>query len=89
MDLHSPNQDEQQIEVQAVQDADAIMKAEHKRLFQRGTKWLCAGLLLMGMSFLVNFMLFHSDISFNTAMYLITSAGGVCMIKGLADMVGF
>lgn len=89
MNLHTPTPEEQQAEIQAVQDTAGISQAEHKRLFQRGAKWLCAGLLLMGMSFLINFMLFHSDVSFNTAMYLITSAGGVCIIKGLADMVGF
>ncbi len=67
----------------------SVSKEEHQRLFQRGLKWLCGGTALMGLSFGINFLLFHSDQSFITAMYVLTSVGAVCLMKGLADILGF
>lgn len=68
---------------------DALVKEKHRRLLQRGQMWLCAGLVLMALSFAVNFLLFHSETSFSTIMYIMTSVGAACMVKGLVDILGF
>ena len=48
--------------------SDALAKEKHRRLFQRGLKWLCMGILLMAVSFGINFLLFHSEVSFAAFM---------------------
>ena len=67
---------------------DAAAQENHQRLFQRGLKWLGAGVLLMAVSFGINFFLFDSG-SFQTSMYILTSMGAICIMKGLVDMLGF
>ena len=67
--------------------ADA--KTAHQRLFKRGIKWLCVGIFLMALSFAINFFLFHSGYSFVTMMYLLTTLGTLCIVKSLADILGF
>ena len=69
--------------------ADAISKSEHQRLFQRGLKWLVVGGILSVTSVGLNFLLFHSGTSFTTIMYIMTSVGAVCVMKGLVDILGF
>lgn len=68
---------------------DALAKEKHRRLFQRGLKWLCMGILLMAVSFGINFLLFHSEGSFAAFMYTLTTLGTVCIVKGLVDIMGF
>ena len=67
----------------------ALSQEHHRRLFQRGLLWLGVGVLLMGLSFGINLLLFHSDTSFTTIMYVLTSVGTLCIVKGLADIMGF
>ena len=69
--------------------ADAISKEQGRRLMDRGLKWLGVGILLMAVSFGVNFFMFQADKSFITAMYILTSLGAVCIMKGLADILGW
>lgn len=71
-----------------VKSEDAA-KIQHQRLFQRGMRWLCGGVGLLGLSLIVNFLLFHSDQSFTWLMYGMTSAGILCLIKSMADIFGF
>lgn len=66
-----------------------ISPEQHKRLFRRGVLWLGTGVALMGLSFCVNYCLFHSDQSFHFVMYAMTTAGAVCMTKGMGDILGF
>lgn len=68
---------------------DASVKERHQRSFQRGIVWLGVGMFLMAMSFGINFFLFQADKSFLTAMYILTSVGAVCIMKGLVDILGF
>jgi len=69
--------------------SDALTKEKHQRLFQRGCKWLFMGILLMALSFGINFLLFHSEGSFAVFMYTLTTSGAVCIMKGLVDIMGF
>ncbi|MBL7803832.1 MAG: hypothetical protein JNL02_08875 [Saprospiraceae bacterium] len=67
---------------------DAEMREKNRRAAQRGRVWLCAGVGLMGLSFGINFLMFHSDQSFTTVMYVMTTLGAVCIVKSLADLLG-
>lgn len=67
---------------------DAEMREKNRRAAQRGRVWLCAGVGLMGLSFGINFLMFHSDQSFTTVMYVMTTLGSVCIVKSLADLLG-
>lgn len=69
--------------------ADAVSKEQSRRLMERGLKWLGAGIFLMAVSFGINFFMFQADKSFITAMYILTSLGAVCIMKGLADILGW
>lgn len=64
-------------------------KEKNQRLFDRGLIWLGVGIFLMAVSFGVNFFMFQADKSFITAMYTLTSVGAVCIMKGLADILGW
>lgn len=64
-------------------------KAKHKRLFNRGFNFLCFGGAMLIISFGINFVFFHTDTSFAAFMYTLTIAGSICMMKGLADIMGF
>lgn len=68
---------------------DAATKEKYRHLFQRGLVWLGAGAVLMVLSFAINLLLFHSETSFSTTMYVLTSLGAACMVKGIADIMGF
>lgn len=70
-------------------DFGLAAEQKHQRLFKSGVTWLCIGLLFMAISFGVNFLLFHSEQSFTTAMYILTTMGMVCITKGIADILGF
>jgi len=70
-------------------DTDPALKEKYQRLFQRGLKWLGAGIFLMAVSFGINFFLFQTEVSFVNAMYILTSLGAVCITKGLVDILGF
>lgn len=64
-------------------------KAQHQRLFQRGLKWLGVGVVCMAASFGINFFLYDTEVSFQSSMYILTSVGAICIMKGLVDMLGF
>lgn len=68
---------------------DTLSNAEHQRLFQRGLRWLALGVFLMGSSLGINFLLFDSGTSFVVIMYVLTSLGALCIMKSLADILGF
>ena len=70
-------------------DSGTVSNADHQRLFKRGLRWLALGAFLMLSSFAINFMLFDSNTSFVTIMYVMTSLGALCFMKCLADMLGF
>ena len=72
-----------------ISNQESISKEKNKRLFQRGAKWLGAGVLSMGISFGINFVLFQEDKSFIIPMYVLTSIGAICIMKGLVDILGF
>ena len=76
-------------ELADTQVTDAATKEKYRQLFQRGLVWLGAGAVLMVLSFAINLLLFHSDTSFSTTMYILTSLGAACMVKGIADIMGF
>jgi hypothetical protein len=67
---------------------EAQSKEKHLRLSKRGQFWLCIGLFLMLLSFGLNFLFFHSEGSFITVMYIMTSIGACCILKGLVDILG-
>ncbi|MFM8373466.1 MAG: hypothetical protein ACKOCO_13865 [Bacteroidota bacterium] len=69
--------------------SDNISQEQHQRLFKRGILWLGAGVALMGLSFCVNYCLFHAEQSFHFVMYSMTTLGAVCMTKGMGDILGF
>jgi hypothetical protein len=73
----------------AVVPPDAGSKERHQMLFQRGLRWLAAGIFLMALSFGVNFLLEDSEQLVVKVMYVSTSLGAICMIKGLVDILGF
>lgn len=68
---------------------ETLSKEQQQRLFQHGLKWLGTGIVLMALSFGINFFLFDSGGSFQTSMYVLTSVGAICIFKGLVDILGF
>lgn len=70
-------------------DGNTVAQEKHKHVFQRGLLWLGIGVFLMALSFAINFFLFQSGKSFSTPMYILTTLGIVCIMKGLADILGF
>lgn len=69
--------------------SESLSKEQQQRLFQQGLKWLGAGIVLMAVSFGINFFLFDSHGSFQISMYVLTSVGSICIFKGLVDIPGF
>lgn len=66
------------------------LNEKNRRLAQRGRWWLCAGVGFMAASFGVNFLLFDSaSHTFSMSMYILTSLGTLCIVKSLADLLGF
>lgn len=68
---------------------NSLSKEQHRIALKRGMRWLAVGVVLMGLSFAVNFLLFHTETSFTISMYLLTSAGLICIMKSMADILGF
>lgn len=68
---------------------EAISAEKHQRLFQNGMRWLGVGALLLVSSFGVNYLLFDSGTSFVTIMYVMTTLGILCIVKCLANVLGF
>jgi hypothetical protein len=90
--MHHLNQDNLSSQASLEQHApivDAISKEHHQRLFKRGLNWLGAGVLMMALSFGINFFLSGTDVSVTTVMYVMTSVGTLCIIKALGDILGF
>lgn len=67
---------------------DAEAKARFNKKFSGGLQWLCAGVALMGFSFLINFVMYHMSQSFELSMYALTSAGSLCIMKSLWNLFG-
>lgn len=68
--------------------ANETLKEKHKRFFKRGCHWVGFGAMTLGISFGINFVLFHSNGAFIPFMYILTSLGAVCVMKGLMDIFG-
>ncbi|HLP95295.1 MAG TPA: hypothetical protein VK168_14725 [Saprospiraceae bacterium] len=73
---------------QQVSEVDAVAKAQHARRFQRGIKWMLGGAGMLVFSFGLNFLLFQSGADFEIPMYVLTSAGALAALKGMADIFG-
>lgn len=75
----------------APNDANAeATKEKNLRLFHRGLTWMAVGVGIMGLSFMIQFLLFQSDDrSFIVPMYVLTTLGTLCVMKGLGDAFGF
>ncbi len=67
---------------------DETLKQKNNRLLQRGCRWVGIGVFFLGTSFGINFVFFHSDGAFIPYMYVLTSLGAVCVMKGLVDIFG-
>lgn len=67
---------------------DETLKQKNNRLFQRGCRWMGIGVFFLGISFGINFVFFNSDGAFIPYMYVLTSLGAVCVMKGLVDIFG-
>ena len=65
---------------------EALAKAKHTQHFNRGVKWIGVGALTLLSSFGINFLLFQSSDDFCTVMYVMTSAGALCCLKGMTDI---
>jgi len=63
-------------------------REQFKKLLRRGQQWLCAGVAFMGISLLVNLALMDSGAALTTTMYVVTTLGAICMVKGMADIFG-
>ena len=68
--------------------SDDISKNKYKNLFQRGLRWVGIGAFFLGLSFGINFIFFHSNGAFIPYMYVLTTLGGICVLKGLVDIFG-
>ena len=67
-----------------------IEKEKHARLLKRGMIWIAAGVVVCGLSFAIQYLLFHSgDQSLISYMYVLTSIGAVFILKGMIDIIGF
>jgi hypothetical protein len=73
---------------QQVSEVDPATKALQARRFQRGIKWMLGGAGMLVFSFGLNFLLFQSGADFETPMYVLTSAGALAALKGMADIFG-
>jgi hypothetical protein len=52
--------------------------------------WIAAGVVVCGLSFAIQYLLFHSgDQSLISYMYVLTSIGAVLILKGMIDIIGF
>jgi hypothetical protein len=51
---------------------------------------MAVGVGIMGLSFMIQFLLFQADDrSFIVPMYVLTTLGSLCVMKGLVDAFGF
>lgn len=64
-------------------------QAQNTALLNRGVRWLIAGIVILLSSFAVTFLLFQADMSITTAMYTLNICGGICIFKGMMDILGF
>lgn len=64
-------------------------RAENSAMLNRGVRWLIAGIALLLGSFVLTFLLYHAGISFTTTMYTLNIGGGICVFKGMMDILGF
>jgi len=85
----TPDPNDPGLEIQAP-NLDNQDKEKHTRLLRRGMIWIAAGVLVCGLSFAIQYLLFHSgDQSLITYMYVLTSVGAVLILKGMIDIIGF
>ncbi|WP_353485360.1 hypothetical protein [Haliscomenobacter sp.] len=85
----TPNPNDPGLEIQAP-ILDNKDKEKHVRLLKRGLIWIATGVIVCGLSFAIQYLLFHSgDQSLITYMYVLTSVGAVFILKGMIDIIGF
>ena len=85
----TPNSNDPGLEIQAP-ILDNPDQEKHVRLLQRGLIWIAAGVVVCGLSFAIQYLLFHSgDQSLISYMYVLTSVGALLILKGMVDIVGF
>jgi len=53
-----------------------------------GLRWLGLGVLLMGISFSVNFLLDDAGTSYVVVMYTLTTLGAACILKCMVNILG-
>lgn len=67
---------------------DPELKARQERRFQRGIKWMLGGAGTLVFSFGLNFLLYQAGADLEIPMYVLTSLGAMCVLKGMADVFG-
>jgi hypothetical protein len=87
MDPTNDNLKQQVVTPPSTTEAD--LKAHYQMLFQRGLRWLGAGIFMMALRFGINFFVQDSEQSVVISMYVVTSLGSICIMKGLVDILGF
>jgi hypothetical protein len=70
-------------------EANNTLKEKHARLFKRGCRLLLLGVMIMGLSFFITFLLYESEHSFAIYMYTLNTIGTVLILKGMVDIMGF
>jgi hypothetical protein len=86
--LHNMNQDSHQDDYYEENlPPDPAVLEKRKRLMQQAMYWLGAGILLMGSSFAINFLMYKDGVTFvTTTMYVLTSLGAICVMKALVNI---
>ncbi|MFZ4542587.1 MAG: hypothetical protein ACOYOA_00950 [Saprospiraceae bacterium] len=64
-------------------------KNKNDAIVKRGVRWLIAGIVILLGSFAITFILYQADLSITTVMYTLNIAGGICIFKGMMDILGF
>lgn len=72
-----------------VNTAETADQKTHKRLFQKGALCILIGVLLLGASLALNFLLFHGGGDFSVPMYAMTSVGALLLMAGMVCILGF
>ncbi|MFN0213311.1 MAG: hypothetical protein ACKVT2_03580 [Saprospiraceae bacterium] len=65
---------------------DAISNDKHERRFKNGLLWIGAGAITLVLSFGINFLCFQCGVDFHIPMYVLTSLGALCLLKGMMNI---
>lgn len=49
----------------------------------QGVMWVGVGTCILGLSFLINLLFFFSSDQFTILMYIMTTLGSICLVKGM------